>query len=151
MNISKMFLYLTARSCPDHNYQLAGLESGAVPLLTGISQAAKILGQRDLNVFSVRKERKAYGLRNVTEGLPNGAPVMIVDDLCNSSASMKRCHDMCISEGMSIYPYAFCVVNKVNKAVHAPRRRVTDMYLPDNIKIIYLYDLDDFGLSNPSH
>jgi hypothetical protein len=42
-------------------------------------------------------------------------------------------------------------VNKVNKKTHNEQRQTTDMYLPNTIKIIHLFDLDDFNLNNPSH
>jgi len=150
--VAKMFLYRMGRERDNRTFQVAGLESGAVPLLTGITQAASLLYGLEINVFSVRKQRKEYGLMNWIEGSPiPGVPVMLMDDLCNSSASMKRCHDVCVQEGLPIARQAFCIVNKVNKRVHNHKRTITDMYLPDHIEMLSLYDLDDFNLSNPSH
>jgi orotate phosphoribosyltransferase len=150
--VSKMFLYKVAKERGRFPFQLAGLESGAVPILSSITVGASLLYGLHINAFAVRKERKEYGLRNWIEGTPiPGAPVMLVDDLCNSSTSMKRCYDVCMAHGLPISRQAFCIVNKVNKAVHSRRRAVTDMYLPDHIQMLSLYDLDDFNLSNPSH
>ncbi len=150
--VAKMFIHRIAKDRGKRPFQLAGLESGAVPLLTGISQAASILYGMDINVFSVRQERKKYGLLNLIEGRPlSGVPVIIVDDLCNSSKSMRRCYDACMQEGLPVARQAFCLVNKVNKGVHSDKRVVTDMYLPDHIEMLSLYDLDDFNLFNPSH
>lgn len=61
-------------------FQLAGVESAAVPLIT----ALVIDGARrrlDLNAFTIRKNRKTYGLRNLIEGSPSNRPVLFVDDL----------------------------------------------------------------------
>lgn len=150
--VAKMFLYRITKERGKLPFQLAGLESGAVPLLTGISQLSHILYGLEINAFSVRKEQKTYGLMNWVEGTPaQGVPVVLVDDLCNSSISMKQCYGVCVKEGLPIARQAFCLVNKVNKAVHHPSRVVTDMYLPGHIEMLSLYDLDDFNLSNPSH
>ncbi len=128
------------------NFQLSGMESAAVPLLIGISL------QTNIPAFSVRKNRKTYGLLNWIEGVPRvDRPVLLVDDLCNSSTSLRHAHDRCLEHGLSILPYSFVLVNKVNKAVHEKTRQRRDMYLPAAIKVIYLWDLDDFNLSNPSH
>ena len=150
--IAKMFLYRVVNHRGRLPFQIAGLESGAVPLLTGIMQTASLLYGLEIPAFSVRQQQKTYGLLNQIEGIPiQGLPVMLVDDLCNSSASMKRCHDVCVQEGLPIARQAFCLVNKVNKGVHSPKRTISDMYLPGHIEMISLYDLDDFNLSNPSH
>lgn len=152
VSIAKMFLFRMFNEQGKAPFQLAGLESGAVPLLTGISQTARLLYGLDINVFSIRKEQKTYGLKNWIEGTPLAdVPVVIVDDICNSSWSMKQCYDRCIAEGLFVSKQAFSIVNKVNKEIHEPGRIVTDMYLPKHIQITYLYDLDDFGLTNPSH
>jgi orotate phosphoribosyltransferase len=105
----------------------------------------------DLTAYSIRKEQKKYGLRNWIEGVPDEKPTMIIDDLCNSSASMRRSYDILSFEKRSVFNHAFCIVNKVNKKTHNEQRQTTDMYLPNTIKIIYLFDLDDFNLNNPSH
>jgi hypothetical protein len=34
-----------------------------------------------LHAFSIRKERKKYGLRNLVEGVPLPCPVLLIDDL----------------------------------------------------------------------
>jgi orotate phosphoribosyltransferase len=144
--VVQLYEYRIQQEVGHFNFQLAGVESAAVPLLIG---ASLLLGAP---AFSVRKERKPYGLCNWIEGVPKPAvPVMLVDDLCNSTRSMRKAYDVCLEHGLPIFNYAFALVNKVNKAVHSEARRVGDMYLPNTIKIIYLWDLDDFGLSNPSH
>jgi orotate phosphoribosyltransferase len=141
-----MFEYRISKDIGHTNFQMAGVESAAVPLLIG---ASLMLG---IPSFSVRKERKTYGLLNWIEGTPKpGVQVMLVDDLCNSRRSLRHAYDICLEHGLPIFNYAFVLMNKVNKAIHSEERRRTDMYLPPTINVIYLYDLDDFKLSNPSH
>jgi orotate phosphoribosyltransferase len=110
----------------------------------------------NLNAFSIRKEQKTYGLMNWIEGVPNMKPVMLIDDLCNSSASLRKAYDIVNSshvneEPLKVFDNAFTIVNKSNQQVHSEQRQNSDLYLPKEIKVISLFNLDDFNLSNPSH
>lgn len=147
---SQLFFYKIKKEIGHFNFQIAGLETGSTPLLVGIPLIGRVFNL-DINAFSVRKEPKKYGLQNWIEGIPNDNPVLLVDDLCNSSASMRQCYDICMRQGIPVLDHAFCIVNKVNKSIHTEARVQTDMYLPSNIKMHYLFDLDDFNLENPSH
>lgn len=148
--ISQLFIQKVGETIGHFDFQIAGLETGSTPMLASIPLIGRVY-DLDINAFSVRKEQKKYGLLNWIEGRPNDKPVMIIDDLCNSSASMKQCYDICKHENLEIFNYAFCLVNKVNKGIHTHQRAHSDMYLPPDIKMIYLFDLDDFNLSSPSH
>jgi len=148
--VSQLFLHKKYKEVGHFNFQITGLETGTTPLLVSIPLIARAFNL-SINSFSVRKEQKKYGLLNWVEGLPNSQPVMIVDDLCNSSMSMKQCYDILRTHNIEVMNDAFCLVNKVNKNIHQDSRQVTDMYLPEDIKIHYLFDLDDFNLYNPSH
>jgi len=149
-SVSLMFMYKIHKQVGHFDFQLAGLETGSTALLAGIPLIAKGMGH-DINAFSVRKERKTYGLLNWIEGIPNNKPVMIVDDLCNSSVSMRKCYDVLQAHDIPVLDQAFSIVSKVNKRVHGRKRIEGDLYLPESIKVNYLFDLDDFNLSNPSH
>jgi orotate phosphoribosyltransferase len=142
--ISQLFVHKVTETLGHFDFQIAGLETGSTPMLGRVYNL-------DINAFSVRKEQKKYGLLNWIEGRPNDKPVMIIDDLCNSSMSMKQCYDICKQENLEVLDHAFCLVNKVNKGTHTQLRTQSDMYLPPDIKMIYLFDLDDFNLSSPSH
>lgn len=149
--ISNMFLYRVQQEVGHFNFQLAGVETASTPMLTAIPLIAGAY-RINLNAFSIRKTQKEYGLKNWTEGLMiDDYPCMLIDDLCNSSNSMRHGYNVLQDLKLPVFDYAFVIVNKVNKEVHNKKREETDMYLPENIKIIHLYDLDDFGLSNPSH
>lgn len=96
-------------------FQLAGLETSCVPLLTGIQSMASRY-KMGINVFSVRKERKHYGLNHIIEGIPaKNVPVIFIDDTINSGASFTRTMDACKYE-LDLYPannaYAICTFKK---------------------------------------
>lgn len=149
--ISTLFLHKVQEEVGHYHFQLAGLETGSTPLLVSIPIFAKLY-DIDLRAFSIRKQRKEYGLLNDIEGVVYPElPIMLVDDLCNSSMSMRKAYDVVTGHGLSVMPFAFSIVNKVNKGIHHPSRQTSDMYLPENIKMIYLFDLDDFDLDKPSH
>lgn len=149
--ISIMFLYKIEREFEGNfEFQLSGLETAATPMLASIPIVLTQFGI-DLNSFVVRKDQKQYGLMNWIEGLPNEKPVLMLDDLCNSSASMRQCYNILLNENLKVLPIAFSIVNKSNKAVHSVKRLNSDMYLPEHFRMISLFDLDDFNLSNPSH
>jgi len=150
INVSQLFLYHMERIDPKFNFQLTGLETAATPMLAAIPMVASVMGI-DINAFVVRKTRKEYGLKNIVEGIPNDKLAVMIDDLCNSSQSMAQCLKVLQSEGITVGNVAFCIVNKSNKEVHDEKRLKTDMYLPPEIKVISLFTLDDFGLTNPSH
>lgn len=150
INIGQMFIYKMERLDPAFNFQITGLETAATPMLSAIPMVAKVMGI-DLNAFVVRKSRKEYGLLNILEGIPTNQMAVIIDDLCNSSSSMAECMHKLQAEGIAVANIAFAIVNKSNKDVHAEQRLITDMYLPPEVRVISLFTLDDFDLSNPSH
>jgi orotate phosphoribosyltransferase len=148
--IAQMFLYKIEKEIGHFDFQICGLETASTPMLATIPLVGRIF-DLDINAFSIRKQRKEYGLLNWIEGVPNDKPCLILDDLCNSSVSMRQAYDVLQEEKHSILPYSFCIVNKVNKQIHEKSRIEHDMYLPKDMKVLYLYDLDNFNLSNPSH
>jgi orotate phosphoribosyltransferase len=150
INVGQMFIYKMERIDPTFNFQISGLETAATPMLTSIPMVAKVMGI-DINAFVVRKDRKEYGLLNMLEGIPNNKMVVMVDDLCNSGNSMAICLKRLHAEGLTVANTAFTLVNKSNKDVHDEQRLASDMYLPPEIKVVSLFTLDDFDLSNPSH
>jgi len=73
---------------------------------------------------------------------------MLIDDLCNSQISMGKAHEILVQHELPVFNHAFCIVNKVNKDDHSKEREMTDKHLPKHIKMLYLFDLDDFNLSH---
>jgi orotate phosphoribosyltransferase len=148
--ISQMVLYHLDGIFPDNDYQLSGRETAAAPMIAGISLVARMF-DKDINGFIVRKARKDYGLGNMIEGMPNDHQVVLVDDLANSSNSLRMAYDEVMAEGLNVAPVAFVLVNKSHSEIHDERRMQTDMFLPPSIQILSLFTLEDFGLTNPSH
>lgn len=120
-------------------FQLVGRESSSIPLLT----ALPILARRDehfINSFMIRKQRKSYGLHNYIEGMPNDKPVLIVDDLVNSTDSFRFCRDVIErTTTMKTLPFIFSVLNKKGKD------EVHDKYLGPSHKIISILNGDDIN------
>ncbi|RVT89290.1 hypothetical protein EOD42_25445 [Rhodovarius crocodyli] len=122
------------------DWQLAGLETASTPLLAGIPAVALQHGIR-INAFSVRKQRKEYGLFNWCEGVPNSLPVMLVDDLCNSTESLATALRWCMLEGqLSILPAFYTVVSKTTGEAGDGGR------LPGGMTCLSPFTLVDFDL-----
>jgi orotate phosphoribosyltransferase len=70
-------------------FQVAGVESSSTPMITAI---VLDWARRGLcvNAFTIRKERKAYGLRNIIEGAPSADPVVFIDDLTSPQHKALR-------------------------------------------------------------
>ena len=126
------------------DFQIAGLETASTPVIVSLCLTAYDQGI-NLNAFSVRKERKEYGLRNWFEGIPNNLPVMLCDDLCNSQNSMAKAKHIVESNGLKVMDTAFAVVNKRN----SPTGK--DFNLPQHMNVISLFNLDDFNLVYHDH
>lgn len=132
-------------------FQIAGTETAAAPLLAGLTLEAHAQGWH-LPAFIVRRERKHYGRENWIEGTPDkDRPVVLVDDLCNSGATLLHAHNRILCEGLRPALLASVIVNKYASAVHDAERATSDLYLPRGYRVRSLFTLDDFGLSNPSH
>ena len=70
-------------------FQIGTTESAGIPLLTAILMSAppehaKISG------FIVRKQRKTTGMCQTIEGAVTNAPIVLVDDILNSSSSAEK-------------------------------------------------------------
>jgi outer membrane protein assembly factor BamB/orotate phosphoribosyltransferase len=69
-------------------FQIGGMEVAAIPLMTAIQLKALGLGTQ-VNAFVIRKQRKEYGAGQRIEGILTDAPIVLVDDLINSGASLE--------------------------------------------------------------
>jgi len=144
-SVSELFLQKIYDELHTFDFQIAGLETASTPLLAGIPLVAAKHGL-DINAFSIRKNRKEYGLLNWIEGRVNNKPIMLVDDLCSSTASLNTAYNTLLKVNLtSIMDKAFCIVNKKN--VENRNTPVTDIYLPETIKVLCLFSLDDFNLT----
>ena len=148
--LSQMFIYKVEREIGHFNFQLSGLETGATPMLAAIPLVLKGF-DINLNSFVVRKEQKTYGLMNWIEGRPEkNKPVMIIDDVCGSSMSMKKAKEICEnstidSQGMEVMNVVFAIVNKWSKYSDKDSFENHTRQIPDT-KIIHFFNCDDWDL-----
>jgi orotate phosphoribosyltransferase len=164
-HLAVCFLYKIKKEVGHFDFQLSGLETAATPMVTSLPIYAKQLLDIDLHSFIFRKAPKEYGLEEPWEGTPKfDTPTLLVDDLANSTMSLKICSDICRNYDIQKLNYAFVIVNKVNrnyydmglpeeqysKTEHELRQK-HDMYLDPNTTIISLFDMDEFNLKGASH
>lgn len=123
------------------DFQLGGIETAGVPVLMSILSRAKYWG-RKVNAFTVRKEPKAYGLKNWLEGQVTDEPVVLVDDLTSPMHSAFW-HAMSVirNSRLAPHPSMFVVVNKQ----HNKFDKIES--LSGQITIKFIFDLDDLELS----
>lgn len=121
----------------DH-YQIGGLESSAIPLITALVLRAHRDG-KDVNGFYVRKSRKKQGLYKHIEGTLNTNAAIIVDDLIKSGESKLRV--MRVLEEMSVPVETILTIARL-KEQSAYRH-----FNEQGITVESLFTLDDFGLS----
>ena len=138
--VSQMFFYKIEKEIGHFNFQIAGLETASTPMLAAFPLIGRMF-EKNLNSFSIRKERKEYGLKNWVEGIPNKFPVLLIDDLCNSSNSLYLAKNILENEKIPILNKAFVLVNKTN---HIDNN--TDKYINSDMEMISLFNLSDFGL-----
>lgn len=145
--VSELFLQKIYEEIQTFDFQIAGLETASTPLLAGIPLIAAKHGV-DINAFSIRKTRKEYGLLNWIEGRVNDKPIMLVDDLCGSTASLNTAYNTLIKVNLTnILNLAFCVVSK-NTSLEDRKKLTENSYLPEDVRVSYLYSLRDFGLTS---
>lgn len=94
-------------------FQIGACEDAGVPVACAI-QAGAMARNIKINVFTVKKSAKAYGLMNMTEGIPMPElPVMLVDDLAGSQQTLKNAYRLlCEIYNMKIYKDHFVIVDK---------------------------------------
>jgi len=122
-------------------FQIAGVESAAVPMITALVCSAAERGIT-LNAFTIRKDRKEYGRRNLIEGKPNDLPVLFIDDLTSPqhNAFWHAVHAISL-HGMTLADDAYVLVRKQESQVSP--------YIATSIgrvKVQSLFTLDDFAL-----
>lgn len=125
----------------ENKYQLCGVESASTPLLTGILLEAH-KRSRYMHGFSIRKERKPYGLMNWIEGLVLDAPAMLIDDLTSEThkTAIHAAHIL-DDHGIEMAPHFYAVVFKSRD----PERKIR--LAGNQVTVGSLFDLNDFELS----
>jgi outer membrane protein assembly factor BamB/orotate phosphoribosyltransferase len=115
--------------------QVGGMESGAMPLIAGISLLAPSAVK--VQPFYVRKSRKKSDLARLVEGeVEKGIPIVIVDDILNSSSTFLKQVTILEDLGYKVSAVFVCI-----------RFRDISFYkeLSDKgIEIISIFELNDF-------
>jgi len=143
--LSQMFIYKIEREIGHFNFQLSGLETGSTPMLAAIPLVAKGYGI-NLNSFVVRKEQKTYGIKNWIEGRPDkNKPIMLIDDICNSSMTMEKAKFICEQQEMEVMKVVFAIVNKWSKYNDKDSFENHTRQIPDT-KVIHFFNCDDWNL-----
>ena len=69
--------------------QVCGVETSGIALVAAIVMKGHVRGKK-VNGLYIRKSRKKTGLMKILEGTPTGDPIILVDDLINSGASIRH-------------------------------------------------------------
>ncbi len=90
---------------------IGGLTMGADPIAYATSLVSAMEGS-PLGVFIVRKEPKGHGTkRGVESALPEGAPVVVVDDVVTTGASTIRAIEVAGQAGLQVV-WALALVDR---------------------------------------
>lgn len=111
--------------------QLGACEDAGVPLACAISFMTGI------PVLTIKKSRKAYGLLNFTEGPVTGDPIILVDDLAGSQATLRSSAQLLKTFKLPVDNQYVTLVNKT-QGTH-------QTYL--DAKLISLFTCEDFAMS----
>ncbi len=90
-------------------FQIGGMEVAAVPLVTALLMKAKQRGI-ETSGFVIRKERKKSGLGKIIEGTVTEDPIILVDDIMNSGASLDKARVFIEQEGKKVSEI-FVIIN----------------------------------------
>jgi outer membrane protein assembly factor BamB/orotate phosphoribosyltransferase len=120
--------------------QVAGMETGAIPLITGISLYAP--EKVKLRSFYIRKSRKKSDLANLVEGeVDTTVPVILVDDILNTASTTRKLIAILEEKGCRVAAVFVCL-----------RFRELSAYqdlIDKGIRIVSIFELNDFSTLLP--
>ncbi len=129
----------------DQDFQLiGGLEIGAIPLATSISDCAFSANpQQEWRTFVVRKQPKDHGLGKLIEGtFKEGERAVVVDDVLTTGGSLLKATATARNQGLQVQ-YAFVIVNRSETERH-------DQLTQEGLTLLSLLSLDDLKQTAPS-
>ena len=132
-NFTMLAAELLIDKLSDRNIQIGACEDAGVPLGLAMSALLKT------PMISIKKQRKSYGLLNFTEGTVTGKPILLVDDLAGSQATLRKCFWILNSFKLPIANQYATIMNKT-QGTH------TENYLQGR-ELISLFSCDDFAMS----
>jgi orotate phosphoribosyltransferase len=100
---------------------IGGLEIGAIPLATSISDFAfTSRPKREWRTFVVRKQPKDHGLGKLIEGtFTRGERALVVDDVLTTGGSLIKATDAARQQGLEV-SHAFVIVDRSEDQNHEP-------------------------------
>jgi len=126
-------------------FQIAGVEQASIPILTTLILTAGGMGGIDrLAAFTIRKDAKSFGFKNIIEGQPDyNLPVVFIDDLTSEThATLWHFIRTMHAARLPLYGTAFVVVYKGKKE----NLKVIPTTV-GNVTIETIYTLEDFNMT----
>ena len=115
------------------NMQIGACEDAGVPIGMAMST---LIG----NPFiTIKKNRKSYGLLNFTEGRFIDKPILLVDDLAGSGATLRNSMHTLSAFNIPIADYYATLINKT-QGTHI------NNYIKDK-QLVYLFNCEDFAMT----
>lgn len=123
---------------------IGGLEIGAIPLATSISDFAFSSDpQRNWRTYVVRKQPKDHGLGKLIEGtFDPGEKAVVVDDVLTTGGSLLKATEAARNQGLEV-GHAFVIVDRSNNERQ-------DHLAQQGLNLLSLITLDDLKRTVPS-
>lgn len=138
-----------------NKFQISGLETACIPMITAINMTSALFDIEDLNCFYIRKKPKDYGLFQQVEGLfDKELPVMVIDDFYNSRSTFLKCKEKLEELDLKIYDKAFSIIDK-RMEVYMGENGVPDQVKGwrenirkslEGLEVVSLFQITDFDL-----
>lgn len=139
--ISIMFWLLFEEEFIKTPFQIGGCETAGTPIVTSIMNVGFDMGY-SINTFVMKKERKAYGLYNFSEGIiDSNLPVLLVDDVAASQITLVQNQYQLEKSGYKIYDKYFTLVNKRSSKCEGHPESLL------NRTLVSLFTTEDFDLT----
>ena len=130
---AEMFWDLYKEKLP---FQVGGMETAGIPLVSAIVMKGIERGT-PINGFFLRKSRKRQGLMQDVEGTLTDEPIVLVDDLVNSSSTITKQVDILHKRGNRVSD-AFVMIAFRDDAAYSA-------LLQKGVALKHLFTLKDFG------
>ncbi len=123
---------------------IGGLEIGAIPLATSISDCAFSANPRqEWRTFVVRKQPKDHGLGKLIEGtFASGEKAVVVDDVLTTGGSLLKATEAARKQGLQV-DHTFVIVDRSETARH-------ETLTQQGLTLLSLLTLDDLKRIVPS-
>jgi len=107
---------------------VGGLEIGAVPITTAIVYHSNQLADgHKIYGFFIRKQPKSHGLEKLIEGFPK-TPVVVVDDVITTGASVLESVEALRSEGISAVNIVSVIDRESDENILKPKMKYHSLF-----------------------